>query len=130
MSWLFALFVLALLSVAMVVTVSLLRRRRLTPRMRRYYRRQWQDVAALADPARQLIAAESVFDALLAALGYRGSFADKLKAAGPRFSNTEELWQAHKLRNRVAHEVGFSPSDAESRRAVAAFERALRMFIQ
>ena len=69
-------------------------------------------------------------DNLLGALGYQGSFADKLKKAGPRFQNLDALWSAHKLRNRIAHEVGIHVQPKEAERALRAFEGALGCFVK
>ena len=90
----------------------------------------WQNVQNLNDNAMKVLEADKVFDALLAALGYQGSFADKLKKAGPRFSNTQALWDAHKLRNRIAHETGIAVSDHEASKALASFKKALDAFIR
>ena len=73
-------------------------------------------------------------DQLLGSLGYRGSFGEKLTAAGPRLRDVEALWRAHKLRNRLAHEPGVRIAEKEAQRAVreavvgkvaAAHERAV-----
>ena len=90
----------------------------------------WKHVGNIDDAQRRVLEAEKVADTLLSALGYKGTFAEKLKAAGPRFGNTEQLWQAHKLRNRIAHEPGLTIQDKEVERAVKEFERAIMRFVR
>jgi hypothetical protein len=59
-------------------------------------------------------------------LGYEGSFADKLKKAGPRFGDVQALWNAHKVRNRIAHEMHVTLDARQVDSAMRAFERALK----
>ena len=60
-------------------------------------------------------------------LGISGvTMGDRLKAAANRFSDLNKLWSAHKLRNNIAHEVGFKLTYDDARYAVASFKRALK----
>jgi hypothetical protein len=59
----------------------------------------------------------------------RSSMGERLKAARPRFSSYEvydKVWKAHKLRNALAHEVGFDLVPSQAREAVADIGRGLR----
>jgi len=86
----------------------------------------WHGVLAIGDPHRRVMEAEKVVDHAMKLLGYQGSFGDKLKKAGARFSNVQAVWDAHKTRNRIAHEVNVSLGEKEVQRSVNAFEKALR----
>lgn len=86
----------------------------------------WHRALAIGDPHRRVLEGDKVLDHALRLLGYGGSMADKLRKAGPRFSNVQSVWDAHKLRNGIAHEVGASVSDREVQKAMHAFEKALR----
>lgn len=114
--------VLALASIAFVATR--LRRRGLPVAVAARLRVAWQSIEAVQDSHRRIIDAEKILDEALGALGYGGGFGDKLKKAGPRFSDIDAVWRAHKLRNRLAHEVGATVEAAEERRALAALRRA------
>jgi hypothetical protein len=92
-------------------------------------KRHWnafQNVLAIQDDHRRVIEAEKVVESALTELGYKGTFADKLRAAGPRFGHREQLWAAHKLRNRIAHEMGVSLGEREVKGAIYAFEKTLK----
>lgn len=78
------------------------------------------------DPSGAVMDADKLLAHALERLGYPGSMADKLKRAQPRFSDVQALWGAHKLRNRIAHEVSVTVTSDDARRALRAFERALR----
>ena len=60
-------------------------------------------------------------------LGYPGEkMSDRLKLAGPRFTSRDSVWRAHKLRNALAHEVGFDLVPSQAREALKDFEQALK----
>ena len=88
--------------------------------------RAWQIASAQTDRHRRLLDCEKVVEQALTEAGFQGSFSEKLQRAGPRFQNIQPLWEAHKLRNRIAHEVGVQLSEQETARAARAFERALK----
>ncbi len=54
------------------------------------------------------------------------TMAERLKRSQTRLSDKEAVWQAHKLRNHLNHEVGFEVVASHARQAVAAYGRALR----
>ena len=81
---------------------------------------------AQQDPVRRVLAADSVLDLALTELGFNGSLGDKLQKAGPRIPNIQAVWDAHKLRNRLAHEHDANASPAETDRAVRVLEHAVR----
>ena len=71
--------------------------------------------------------ADKLFDYVLKQLGYPGEkMADRLKLAGPRFVNRNNVWRAHKLRNALAHEVGFDLVVSQAKEALADFEQGLK----
>jgi hypothetical protein len=53
-----------------------------------------------------LIEADKILDYVLQAKGFNGeTMIDRMRLAQDRFSNKEAVWQAHKLRNQIAHEI-------------------------
>lgn len=68
--------------------------------------------------------ADKILDYALARKGFVGSVGEKLKKAGPRFSNLDGIWRAHKYRNKLAHELGRVKMD-EAKDALGQFKRAL-----
>ena len=86
---------------------------------------QWERLPAIADPSRRILEAESILDRALRDIGYRGTFGEKLKRMQKMLPNIDAVWQAHKLRNRIAHEPGLHISSSEAAAALAVFEKAL-----
>ena len=102
------------------------RRRKLSPQVQKKIMVLWGAMEQMHDPARKVMEADAIFDRALKELGYEGALGDKLKAAGPRISNLDAVWSAHKLRNRLAHEPGGAVCDSEVKGALRAFEKAIR----
>jgi len=77
-----------------------------------------------ANPKNAVMDADKLLDYALKCHGFEGSLGEKMKKAGPRFSDLDGIWNAHKLRNRLAHELGDVPM-SECKRALAQFKKAL-----
>lgn len=95
----------------------------------------WQQIEALAETTNPHQAAQAVsqadrfVDHVMKAVGGKGeSFADRLKGLESKFERGtyQALWDAHKLRNRLAHEHGHQVPVAESQRAIRQFRSAAR----
>ncbi len=123
------LFFIGLIVIAALVSFIALRMRRKRNLPKSVSKRlwaQWAQVEATQDVHRKIVDAEKIVDHAMQELGSQGTFADKLRTAGPRFSAVQHIWEAHKLRNRIAHEVGINVSHREAQDAVNAFKRALK----
>ena len=77
-----------------------------------------------AHPKHAILDADKLLDFALKKNGFEGSLGEKLKKSGPRFSDLNGLWNAHKLRNRIAHELGDIDKN-EAKKALSQFKRAL-----
>ncbi len=112
--------------VVMVVVLLKTRRRGLSPASKSKIEKSLQQAVLQQDPVRRVIAVDTVLDLALKELGFGGSLGDKLKKAGPRIPNIQAVWEAHKLRNRMAHEHDANVNQAEVDRAVRILEHAIR----
>ncbi len=130
MMWLALLIILALLSLLLVLLGRRFMRPRLSGAGRRRILAQWGHARSLPDPARRVVEADIVLDHALRELGYAGTFADKLRRVGARFPNLDDIWDAHRLRNRIAHEPGVRVTVSEADRELRTFERALRALLR
>jgi len=75
-----------------------------------------------------IIEADKVVDRAIERKGFAGvSLGEKLKQMVPADLPDvyEELWEAHKIRNRIVHEPEFEISQGEARKIVSIYERTI-----
>jgi hypothetical protein len=96
---------------------------------------RWANIETMAkgngnDLRNAVSEADKLLDHYLLQTGLaRNNMGERLKAARPRFSSYEiydAVWKAHKLRNALAHEVGFDLVASQARQAVSDFGRGLK----
>ncbi len=119
-----ALFV--LVDLLILVLIFARRKNGLSPQDKRKYRSYWKKIKNASDKKYAVLEADKLLDALLKKKGYSGSLGEKLKVAGKVFTNVDEVWKAHKLRNRLAHEMEFSPGEKVLLEALHFFEGAFK----
>ncbi len=89
-----------------------------------------EDLEAEDDLFKKVIAADAILDKILSALGYEGTFKDKFEIAQSRFKNSEAIWQAHKLRNKMTHEPEVMISEKTQILALRAYLKAFRQILK
>lgn len=133
-SWTAILFLLAIVIVGLlvfgVIIITKKGERRLDVGK---YRSHWLRIeqSLLRDqPASYQLAvldADKLLDAALREKGISGqTMGERMKAFQARWSNANNVWSAHKLRNRIAHETDLRLNYDESRRALAGFKQGLK----
>lgn len=71
--------------------------------------------------------ADKLVDQALRDKGIKGeTMGERMKNCSNSFSDRNGIWNAHKLRNRVAHETDVSISYKDTKIALAGFKRALK----
>lgn len=71
--------------------------------------------------------ADKLLDYVMKHQGIRGTnMGERLKNHSGRFSDVNEIWSAHKLRNALAHEADFDLVPSQAREAIKQFERGLK----
>lgn len=75
--------------------------------------------------------ADKLVEYVLTARAYNGNtFAEKLKSAKPSFrdyTDYDNLWYAHKVRNSIAHDNGQDFSLTNAKKAIEYFKKALKV---
>ncbi len=98
---------------------------------------RWEHIQSLAEGAspsgwrEAIIEADIMLDEMLTRQGYVGAgVGEKLKAADPaKFRTLQDAWEAHKVRNQIAHEgSSFNIPETLARRTIARFEAVFREF--
>ena len=71
--------------------------------------------------------ADKLVDQVLKCRGAKGNtMGERMKSSANLFSNTNEVWLAHKLRNRIAHEPDVKVTYDEAKNALRGFRKALK----
>ena len=71
--------------------------------------------------------ADKLLDQALRERGIRGqTMGERMKTAKETWSNANAVWDAHKLRNQIAHESDHQVTYDDARRAIAGFKQALK----
>ena len=98
--------------------------------------REWERLKGMVDgdnPAEWKLAildADKMLEALVYQLGFDGdTLGERLKNADTsRMTTLESAWEAHKIRNRIAHEPNHVLTKREARKALVLFEQVFREF--
>jgi len=98
------------------------------------YTETWEQIYRLANSVREaewklsVIEADKLVDDILQQLGYPGeTMGERLMLIKPdQLSSLQDLWDAHKLRNLLVHEVSYKVKHEQVLAAINAFERVLR----
>jgi hypothetical protein len=97
-----------------------------------YYQKQWQMIEGYknnggAGLQLAVLEADKLLDHALKHRGYQGqTMGDRLKSARGSFMNNDAVWQAHKLRNRLAHEQNVPLNSLTVDQALRGLKAALK----
>lgn len=73
-----------------------------------------------------LLEMDKLVDYTLKNSGAKGTtFADRLKTVEHKINNKEDLWKAHRLRNRFAHDLGMDLVPSQVQKAVADMKKSI-----
>jgi hypothetical protein len=125
----YLLFIIVLLVVALVLLQYWLKRARSgrwTAADRKFFVDNWRRITANEDLRHRVMDADKLLEHFMRRRGWQGSFGEMLKRNGPKFTDLNGLWRAHKLRNGLAHQLNLSLGAGEAEQAIRAFRRALK----
>lgn len=126
--WPYIIFLIVSLPIALfLLEYFMRRRRRISKRDLAFVAAEWESLRRRVEkePRHAVLEADKLLDFVLKKRGYEGTLGEKLKKAEGEFLRIDDVWNAHKLRNSVAHEVGFEVTEQEARKALSAFKQAL-----
>lgn len=100
------------------------------------YSARWTEIAKHIDSIREaewkfaVIEADKLVDDILRTAGFPGeTMGERLMSAeGGKIQNLQGLWEAHKTRNRLAHDTNYFLRHAEARQAITNYKATLKEF--
>lgn len=115
-----------ILIVAFGLYVLFYRKQHFSTRQKKNIRKYWMEVELLGkhNPEQAILRADKLLDHALEIAGFKGTLGEKLKQARHVFSDNNQLWNAHKIRNKIAHEVHFQPNPTQVMAALKGFRQA------
>lgn len=127
-------FILAILIVAVLVFVMILLtgKRNYTFNKEAYQARflEIENKLKQENPASYVVTVingDKLLDKAMSEMGIAGkTMGDRLKKCGDKFSNLNAVWQAHKLRNAIAHETDLEVSYKRAFNALQIYKQALK----
>lgn len=93
---------------------------------------KWADIEAMQKNGgsgikNALIEADKLLDYVMINKGFKGdTMGDRLKNGGARFTNLNSVWDAHKLRNQIVHEVEHDIIPTQLKNAITIFRDAIQ----
>ena len=121
-----------LLGAALFFLINFLRRKSSGLNVEKY-RAMWQSIEKSVDQKSPVsyqmavLSADKLLDQAMRDCKIPGeTMGEMLKSARNRFDNIDDVWFAHKLRNRIAHDVDTSVNLLTAKKALAIFKSALK----
>lgn len=99
-------------------------KKRLSAGEKKYYQQKWQEIKQEQDLRHAILGADKLLEKLLKRKGYKGTLGEMLKQSKKDFSDLNGVWFAHKMRNKLAHEIDFTLSQKEAQKALLNFNQA------
>ncbi len=94
---------------------------------------QWLEILELvklgkpSNLQKAILSADKLLDFTLKNLRFPGNtMAERLSSAKARFSEYNDIWYAHKLRNRIVHDINDEIQSYEIKKAINIYEKALK----
>ena len=95
---------------------------------------RWEEILSHVDSAKEaewkfaIIEADKLVDDLLKHAGYLGDTMGErlMNIEKGQIANLDGLWEAHKIRNKLVHDVNYFLRQAEARKAIQLYENILK----
>lgn len=97
-----------------------------------FYKNKWEEIESVMKNGEMgyklaVIEADKLLDHALKTSGYTGrTMGERLKSANNSLVNRDDVWEAHKFRNRLVHEQNVKVTAKKSRNSLSAFKKALK----
>jgi len=118
-------------AVVLLVLINLIARPSTKGIDKAHFMNEWNDIVALSKEPKSrplsIVHADKLLDEALKCLGYKGtSMGERLIDAKDSLKNRNDIWLAHKLRNKIVHESAFEPSEKQVKSALSAYHKTFK----
>jgi len=120
-----------------IITLSLLlfiggifwaqnKRKKFTSKQKSDFQKHWSRIKISTNYNQAILDADKLLDKALKIKGFTGTTGEKMKRANPLFTHRNEVWAAHKLRNRIAHELNITITEKQFKATLHQFKTGLK----
>jgi len=114
-------------AILIVIFVAINRfKKRFTKKEKNYYKQKWTEIQKEKDLRQALLTADKLLEKIMRRKGYKGTLGQMLKKGKKEFSDLNGVWFAHKIRNKLAHEIDFKLNAQEAKKGLQKFEKTFR----
>ena len=113
---------LLIIVIACIIYFALLNKNKINSKLRKKYKDKLKKILSQDDIRHKVIDLDSLLSKLFWTLWYNWSMWAKMKKIWNGFVNTDNIWYAHKVRNKLVHEIDFKLSEKESKNIISYYK--------
>ncbi|HMB25935.1 MAG TPA: hypothetical protein VKP03_00805 [Patescibacteria group bacterium] len=132
--YVFGLAVAVMFLVVVVAWIFVRRNKRVDDLDRQFIQKRWKKIQELMSFGKQMnyklavIEADKLLDEALKSLHFSGkTMAERLNLASYKYPKLKRVWWAHKVRNKVVHDVRYELKYNETKKVLGLFKSALKI---
>ncbi len=128
MEWAITIVVIAMFALAFMFVAKINEKYRIKEKDQKIFKDHWAKIKqhAQSNPKEAIMEADKLLDKALTIKGFKGTLGEKLKKAKIMFKDYNGTWEAHKLRNQLAHEINAKVSEGQAKKALSQFKASLQ----
>ena len=129
MNYFYIILGIALVLIILIIISAFFRKKKISNSDKKYFYKLLKEIPKHGDVERQILEYDKLLDKVLHTRGYVGSLGEKLKENPHLFKDINGLWEAHKMRNKIAHEIDFSLAKTQAQKYIQIFKSNIIMLI-
>lgn len=91
-----------------------------------YFKQKWREIKNEKDFRHSIMTADKLLEKVMRCKGYQGTLGQMLKSGKSEFSDLNGVWYAHKIRNKLAHEIDYKLIPSEAQKGLQYFQKAFK----
>ncbi len=103
---------------------------KLTTKEKTHIKQKIQKTTKENNKKTQIIELDKLLSHTLTLYGYKGTTYEKIKQATPIIKNIKEIKQAHQIRNKIAHEINYEPTQKTQQQTLKTFLKTLNHLLK
>jgi len=103
--------------------------KKISEKDKNFIKTKWQKITNTNNNNQAILDADKLLQISLQKIGIKGSVGEQLKNKNNKISNINEIWEAHKIRNKIAHEF-FEPNEKETQLTLKKYKKTIEEIIK